>query len=535
MIMIIIIMHHDLLPPVTRGRPKSFPKPETPGDASPTHNRLRVLKKHPRSSALDKMTVDEKGGRGGTKNGDGNNDCVICLEPLSSGVIGAATPCGHCFHEACFEGWRASKLPAQQARAPLPWYELLGLPDLKCPLCAKETRDFCRLYLDLGALGSAGGDDSDEDSSLGSCEGQENEFGGGGNGSAAASGEEDDGIEIKKPLPSMAEAFLGDEAKKYRAKAKRLKSRIVMLESQRAQQSEELRDVQERYAKNRKELVSARKDLEEFDTQIGSYEREREVTCLELVQLRREKQELSSKLEKASAAKDRAERHLADARKEHARELQKVQHSTMTEVQKMLSDQPRLIKENRELKQLLSQYRQILRDTQSQPAPAKRADPVAPEFSKPSSRASDVRGPQPRKSAPASAPTLAFEAVRLLGLQDARHTQTAAAQAKKRREREERNASSRAELKGKVSAHAARLSTSATSRYAAAAGGGAGEKPNPISLLSARLDDENDSSRARKRPSSLFQMSLDGKKARKSQPLQQRVRDFTVHGHRPSK
>jgi hypothetical protein len=33
----------------------------------------------------------------------------------------------------------------------------------------------------------------------------------------------------------------------------------------------------------------------------------------------------------------------------------------------------------------------------------------------------------------------------------------------------------------------------------------------------------------------LFQMSLDGKKARKSQPLQQRVRDFTVHGHRPSK
>jgi predicted nucleic acid-binding Zn-ribbon protein len=449
-------------------------------------------------------------------------------------VIGAATPCGHCFHEACFEGWRASKLPAQQARGRLPWYELLGLPGVKCPLCAKETRDFCRLYLDLGALGNAGGDDSDEDSSLGSCEGQENEFGGGGNRSAAASGEADDGSEIK-PLPSMAEEFLVDEAKKYRAKAKRLKSRIVMLESQRAQQSEELRDVQERYAKNRKELVAVRKDLEEFDTQIGSYEREREGTCLELVQLRREKQELSSKLDKASAAKDRAERHLADARKEHARELQKVQHSTMTEVQKMLSEQPSLIKENREMKQLLSQYRQILRDAQSQPAPAKRAEPIASELSKPSSRASDVRGPQPKKSAPASAPTLAFEAVRLLGLQDARHTQTAAAQAKKRRDREERNASSKAELKGKVSAHAARLSTSATSRYAAAAGGGAGEKPNPISLLSARLDDENDSSRARKRPSSLFQMSLDGKKARKSQPLQHRVRDFAGHGHRPSK
>jgi hypothetical protein len=534
------------------------------------------------------MTIDDANGA------DNSNVCVICLEPLSAGVIGAATPCGHCFHEECFDGWRASKL----GNNPLPWYEALALPPVKCPLCAKETRDFCRLYLDLGELGDAGDGIDNDESSLSSSEGDggKDEDDGSGESAANAYSRSDDGdrrcadnksatasssvaepednknreshedrsersrnkvdnlryVEVVELLddddddnykeePSQqpqhaTKPTRSSDSNKYRAKAKQLKRRVKMLEVQRAQQSEELRDIQERYGKNRNELAAIRKKLEEIASQIEFYEREREGTSLELVQLRREKQELSSKLEKAAVAKDKAERHLADARKDHARELQKAQAFTMTEVQNMLNDQPRLIQENRELKQLLTQYRQTLREAQSSQAPAKRvvtasSKTLASSAAAVPSNGALVGGPPPLKSAPLTVPVLAIQAVRQMGLQDARQMQAAAiaAQTKKkmRREKEERNASFKAELQGKLSAHAARLSTSAASRHAA------GGKPNPIHLLAARLDDENASSRAQKRPSALFQTSLQPKKVKPNQPPHQRERGGAFHPHRP--
>lgn len=67
------------------------------------------------------------------------NGCVICLEPLCISTIGAAVPCGHCFHEGCFESWRQSFTENQNG--------VVG-----CPLCKAPTNGLCRLYLDTSCL-----------------------------------------------------------------------------------------------------------------------------------------------------------------------------------------------------------------------------------------------------------------------------------------------------------------------------------------------------------------------------------------------
>lgn len=69
-------------------------------------------------------------------------NCPICLEPLSSKTFGNTAPCGHYFHEECYNAWVASK------RTRL----VNGEYFTKCPTCNTPCTSFIRSYLDLDKM-----------------------------------------------------------------------------------------------------------------------------------------------------------------------------------------------------------------------------------------------------------------------------------------------------------------------------------------------------------------------------------------------
>lgn len=73
---------------------------------------------------------------------DDPNSCVICLDSLAEGSIGAVAPCGHCFHVECYQGW------ARHGGS-------------SCPTCKRSARSFCKLFLDLEGLQQAVVDEDD--------------------------------------------------------------------------------------------------------------------------------------------------------------------------------------------------------------------------------------------------------------------------------------------------------------------------------------------------------------------------------------
>ena len=69
-------------------------------------------------------------------------NCPICLEPLSSKTFGNTAPCGHYFHEECYNAWVASK----RTRG------VNGEYFTKCPTCNTPCTSFIRSYLDLDKM-----------------------------------------------------------------------------------------------------------------------------------------------------------------------------------------------------------------------------------------------------------------------------------------------------------------------------------------------------------------------------------------------
>ena len=90
-------------------------------------------------------------------------NCTICLDILSSKPFGNTAPCGHYFHEECYNRWVASS-----GRHSTVTGELVA----KCPTCNTCTTDFIRSYLDLGRL-AVDDDDvsiSSVESDIGDCD-----------------------------------------------------------------------------------------------------------------------------------------------------------------------------------------------------------------------------------------------------------------------------------------------------------------------------------------------------------------------------
>ncbi|GFH59578.1 hypothetical protein CTEN210_16054 [Chaetoceros tenuissimus] len=67
-------------------------------------------------------------------------NCTICLEHLSSSTFGCLNPCGHYFHQDCYNQWMAT------------CYNKSYKNKVKCPQCNVESEGFIRSFLDLENL-----------------------------------------------------------------------------------------------------------------------------------------------------------------------------------------------------------------------------------------------------------------------------------------------------------------------------------------------------------------------------------------------
>lgn len=65
-------------------------------------------------------------------------DCPICIEPISK-PWGVVTPCGHPFHQSCWDQVVAKH-----------WESDDDAPQLSCPVCRKVSTGFQPVFLDLG-------------------------------------------------------------------------------------------------------------------------------------------------------------------------------------------------------------------------------------------------------------------------------------------------------------------------------------------------------------------------------------------------
>lgn len=421
------------------------------------------------------------------------NTCVICLEDLSAGVIGAAIPCGHCFHLGCFEGWRASAVGRSHST----------LAEVKCPTCNKGARNFCRIYIDLEHRYPA--DDDDDASSSDDDEQDDDEQDETDLSPLQNDGDETDGrtdapthgalvnppqthvnqplatgssvevVEIDSdndqddvpspphpppPPPAQQSGLASTQLssattssgslsrdKKYKFKAKLLKKRVSMVELQRSQQAQESKTLLDKYTAKREELKIRDAEYDELLKEWEKLEREHEGLSLEVVQLRRKKTELSSTLESTTTEKENAVRKLNNMRKDHARELQRVQANSMKEVQHILSDHPKLTQENKRLKELLEQAKSMMKESLKRQRSKDASKPSQPPRPAPPSH------PQHRSQ---SSSRDAFKAVYQLSKLDVHHA--AQLSQKKKEIEEERKAPGTADLHGKLSAHALRFS-----------------------------------------------------------------------------
>ena len=69
-------------------------------------------------------------------------NCPICIEPLSEKPFGNTAPCGHYFHEECYDRWVAK---SSKQLVTGEWFT-------KCPTCNTHCSSFIRSYLDLDTL-----------------------------------------------------------------------------------------------------------------------------------------------------------------------------------------------------------------------------------------------------------------------------------------------------------------------------------------------------------------------------------------------
>jgi hypothetical protein len=68
--------------------------------------------------------------------------CPICFDPLSAKQFGNTAPCGHYFHEDCYNSW---VVKGSKQLVTGEWYT-------KCPTCNTHCSSFIRSYLDLDTL-----------------------------------------------------------------------------------------------------------------------------------------------------------------------------------------------------------------------------------------------------------------------------------------------------------------------------------------------------------------------------------------------
>lgn len=285
---------------------------------------------------------------------DNTNACVICLESLCSAdvPIGVTVPCGHCFHVECFAGWKRSRR---------------GQSSIKCPMCNNHTTEFCRIFLDLGAI-----DDDDDGCSLSSVESdredeesdtedqEEEDSAESDTVDVISIDDDDDDVHVAKSKKKTAPVIniISDKDKteseqKYRKMAKKLKIRVKMLESERQRLAQTQKCVLEQFEKLKREVQATEGSVETIRIAMGTLERQVESLRLDITRIRRERDEAKFELKAAKSKAQNAETSMAELKKQYSRDIERAHANSMTEVQTILNQHPKLTEANRRLREEL--------------------------------------------------------------------------------------------------------------------------------------------------------------------------------------
>ncbi|GAX24430.1 hypothetical protein FisN_4Lh567 [Fistulifera solaris] len=280
------------------------------------------------------------------------NTCTICLDSVI-GVrpIGGAYPCGHVFHLECWDGWVASQ-HCRQA---------------KCAMCNRPSEGFSRLYLDfLGtnddniSLSSCSEADQGEEESS-ECERDEAETDTNHEDSAQQdvivihSGSIENATSIEEPSNSAGSAGIPkDGTDKYKKVARQLKQRNKYLAAQIIESNKAVEETKQSYEAECDKRLQFEKEIHSLKEQYKYAHLALSGANLEAAALKRQLAERESSLETTKASLDSIKATMEKLQKSYDESLKKARASSMAEVRQMLIDYPKVVQENRELKNRIS-------------------------------------------------------------------------------------------------------------------------------------------------------------------------------------
>jgi Ring finger domain len=331
--------------------------------------------------------------------------CTICLENLAGGPepVGVSTPCGHCVHVACWDGWAASRLQHLGRRHAV-----------KCPTCNTPSAGFCRLFVDFGnpPLDSDGGSN---DLSLSSDDDEEEEDGHANEASSDTEtapdkeeeeeegrsesnedgaldnsvnddaavdaidvGSSDDVIEIDDDDDENSEPIVAGRAcqqvgapningksDRYKRLATRYKRKASVLNSQRKEQAKKRLILVGQLERQTKAMAQVTSDYNEAKTKCNSLRVENERLHLTDIQTSRELSTVKGELSLAEQKYAQATSELKFV-KDHYEEMHRIQNAkSMAEVKQMIQERPILQKENQQLRALTRRLQEQLRQMQT--------------------------------------------------------------------------------------------------------------------------------------------------------------------------
>jgi len=236
--------------------------------------------------------------------------------------MGAVHPCGHVLHEECWHGWAA----ARHGR------------DQKCVTCNTAAAAFSRIYLDLSIVASQ--DDDNVDAIQ----------------------------EVKPPSRPNVDANgvicidLDDDNNNepkanYQDIAHRLKQRNKMLKSQLKEHTSQHQQMLRKLSDCKTEMEGLEKKLEGYADKLAQQQGDMDVANLQVIQLTRQRDEAVTQ---AAVQRDRAtalEMQVEQLRHAHRTDVQKAHATSMTEVQRILAEQPKLKQEIQHLKERVKQLK----------------------------------------------------------------------------------------------------------------------------------------------------------------------------------
>lgn len=251
-----------------------------------------------------------------TDSHDSNDSCIICFESLFSQSVGACVPCGHVFHQVCWDGWYASQQRNRNANDSRRGRGQ-GRGQCKCPMCNQPSSQFVRLFLDrIGSDGVSAQVSLDD---------------------SVTDGDDDNATDEK--------------CRAWKEKVQRLRAIYETARSNLSKQTDELRKTRDQIEK-----LHARVEQRELDLEGQRHVQEQQARALEekrlsLVQAERERDTCKHAAETAQDAAAAAESELHRVRRDYHDAVHKASALDMEEVKTLQRDYPKLQKENRDLQE----------------------------------------------------------------------------------------------------------------------------------------------------------------------------------------